>query len=62
MADKQKRGECYFYPEKFSVDHKCAMKGVFLMELEEEDDTAALADDLGISLHTLTGLAGANTL
>jgi hypothetical protein len=62
MADKQKRGECYFYPKKFSVDHKCAMKGVFLMELEEEDDATTLADDLGISLHALTGLTGANTL
>jgi hypothetical protein len=62
MVDKRKCGECYFYPEKFSVDHKCAMKGIFLMELEEEDDAAALADDLGISLHRLTGLTGANTM
>jgi hypothetical protein len=29
------------------------MKGVFLMELIEEDDPDALADDLGISLHAL---------
>jgi hypothetical protein len=62
MAEKRKRGECYFCPEKFSMDHKCAMKGVFLMELEEEDETPALVDDLGISLHALTGITGANTM
>jgi hypothetical protein len=38
------------------------MKGVFLMELAEEDDLDALADDLGISLHALTGLLDANTM
>jgi predicted aspartyl protease len=38
------------------------MKGVFLMELEEDDGAATLADDLGISLHALTGIAGANTM
>jgi hypothetical protein len=62
MAEKRKRGECYFCPEIFSMDHKCAMKGVFLMELEEEDETPALADDLRISLHALTGITGANTM
>jgi hypothetical protein len=46
----------------FSMDHKCAMKGVFLMELEEEDETPALGDDLRISLHALTGITGANTM
>jgi hypothetical protein len=62
MADKRKRGECYFCLEKFSVDDKCAMKRVFLMELEEEDDVVTLDDDLGISLHALTGIAWANTM
>jgi hypothetical protein len=28
-----------------SPDHKCAMKGVFLMELEEDDDQSVLAND-----------------
>jgi hypothetical protein len=54
MANKRKKGECYSCPKKFSQEHKCAMKGVFLMELIEEDDPDALADDLGISLHALT--------
>jgi hypothetical protein len=29
------------------LDHKCASKGVFLMELEEDDDPATVANDLG---------------
>jgi hypothetical protein len=62
MANKRKQGECYFCPKKFSADHKCAMTGLFLMELEEEDHVAALADGLGISLHALTRLTGANTM
>jgi hypothetical protein len=37
------------------------MKGVFLIELEEADEAAAL-EDLGISLHALTGIAGANIM
>jgi hypothetical protein len=62
MAEKQKKGECYFCPEKFSQDHKCAMKGVFLMELTEEDDPKSLADDLRISLHALMGISNAKTM
>jgi hypothetical protein len=61
MADKRKKGECYFYMEKFSLDHKCASKGGFLMELED-DDPAQVADELGVSLHALTGLCSANTM
>jgi hypothetical protein len=61
MADKRKKGECYFCPENFTPEHKCTMKGVFLMELTEEYPTD-LADDLGISLHALTGLSSANTM
>jgi hypothetical protein len=61
MADKRKKGECYFCTEKFSLDHKCASKGVFLMELEDDDPTQ-VADELGVSLHALTGLCGTNTM
>jgi hypothetical protein len=62
MADKRKKGECYFCSEKFSLDHKCATKGGFLMELEEDDDPATVADELGVLLHALTGLCGTNTM
>jgi hypothetical protein len=60
MADKRKKGECYFCLEKFSLEHKCASKGVFLMELEDDDDLVLLADELGVSLHALTSLASTN--
>ncbi|KAJ1259396.1 hypothetical protein BS78_10G151600 [Paspalum vaginatum] len=62
MADKRRKGECYFCTEKFGPDHKCTSKGIFLLELEDdasEDDAAA---DLGISLHALTGITTANTM
>jgi hypothetical protein len=32
------------------------------MELEEDDDPAQVADELGVSLHALTGLCGTNTM
>jgi hypothetical protein len=62
MANKHKKDECYFCLEKFSLDHKCASKGVFLMELEEIDDPEVVANKLGVSLHALTGLCCANTM
>jgi hypothetical protein len=61
MADKRKKGECYFYTDKFTLDHKCASKGFFLMELEDDDPTQ-VADELGVSLHALTGLCDTNTM
>jgi hypothetical protein len=61
MAVKWKKGECYFCPEKFAPDHKCAMKGFFLMEFVEDDDSSALVQDMGISLHALTCLSNTNT-
>jgi hypothetical protein len=61
MVDKRKKGECYFCTEKFSLDHKCASKGGFLMELED-GDLAQVADELGVSFHALTGLCGTNTM
>jgi hypothetical protein len=45
MADKRKKGGCYFCHEKFSQEHKCAKKGVFLMELNDVADPASLADE-----------------
>jgi hypothetical protein len=49
-------------PKKNSSEHKCASKGGFLMELEDDDDPALLADELGVSLHTLTSLVGMNMM
>jgi hypothetical protein len=61
MADKRKKGECYFCPEKFSPEHKCTSKGFFLMELED-NDLGLLADELSVLLHALTGLTGTNMM
>jgi hypothetical protein len=48
--------------QKSSQRITSVMKGVFLMELEDDDDATAVADDLGISLHALIGITGANTM
>jgi hypothetical protein len=37
------------------------IQGGFLMELEDDDPTQ-VADELGVSLHALTGLCGTNTM
>jgi hypothetical protein len=57
MVSKRKKGECYFCPEKFSHQHKCAMKGVFLMVFNDVNDPMLLVDELGILLHTLTDVS-----
>jgi hypothetical protein len=48
---KRANDECYYYPEKFSNDHKCKSKGVFLLELDDDAEAEVVAADLGISLH-----------
>lgn len=69
MAQRRAEGLCFNNPEKFSRDHNCPTKGLYLMEL---DDDALLpgtvkpktnpSDDVEISLHTLTGIKTANTM
>lgn len=44
------QGECYFCSEKFSPDHKCAPKGVYLPELDDEASADEAAEELGLSL------------
>ena len=64
MQEKRQNGQCYFCPEPYSKDHKCAAKGVFLMELEagEEDPLGADITNLEISLYALIGLGHANSM
>jgi hypothetical protein len=64
VAAKRASGECYHCSEKYTADHKCAARGVFLLELDGEDTgtTDTLAEELGISLHALTGIDIADTL
>jgi hypothetical protein len=61
MAAKLANRECYYYPEKYIGDHKCPVKGVFLLEID--DDVAEEAvEELGISLHALTGIDVGETM
>jgi len=39
IAENRANGQCYFCPEKFSKDHKCATKGVFLLAMDNDDDS-----------------------
>jgi hypothetical protein len=43
-------------------DHKCASKGVFLIEMDDDVEVDVAADELGISLDTLTGIDVSNTM
>lgn len=61
LAAKRARGECYNCTEKYTADHKCAVKGVFFLELADEDEEEVAAE-LGISLHALTGTEVGNTM
>ena len=66
MAQRRIDGLCFNCPEKFTPGHidKCTMKGIYLMELDDSvavDDTAS-NEDLGISLHALTGIMMAETM
>jgi hypothetical protein len=56
LAAKRASGECYHCTEKYTSDHICANKGVFLLELTEDDEGGETLDDVGISLHALTGI------
>jgi hypothetical protein len=38
------------------------MKRIFVMELDNKEDSDVVADDLGISLHALTSLSGVKTM
>jgi hypothetical protein len=62
LAAKRANGECYHCSEKYSVDHKCTTKGVFLIQLDADMDEEDIAEDLGISLHALTGIDIGDTM
>jgi hypothetical protein len=53
---KHTNGECYYCSEKFSNDHKCKSKSVFLLEMDDGDEPDVVTEDLGISLHMLTDI------
>lgn len=63
MQEKGQNGQCYFCPEPYSKDHKCAAKGVFLMDLADgEEDPLDEINNLEISLSALIGLNSADSM
>jgi hypothetical protein len=62
MATKRANGECYHCPAKYTADHKCPVKGVFLLELDDDIGEDEAVEELGISLHALTGIKVAETM
>lgn len=44
MADRKAQGQCFNCPEKFHHNHKCTLKGMYWIELDEDDVTG---DDHG---------------
>ncbi|XP_022680786.1 uncharacterized protein LOC111256682 [Setaria italica] len=59
LAEKRASGQCYFCPEKFSKDHKCAGHGgVFRLAMgDKAGDVEINSDDIHISLHALHDIA-----
>jgi hypothetical protein len=62
LATKRANGECYRCTKKYSADHQCSSKGVFLLELDDGVEEVEAIEELGISLHALTGIDVANTM
>jgi hypothetical protein len=62
MAAKRANGECYYCPEKYTGDHKCPVKGVFLLELDDDVAEEEVVEELGISLHAITGINVGETM
>jgi hypothetical protein len=62
MAAKRANGECYYCLVKYAADHKCPVKGVFLLELDDDVVEEEAVEELGISLHALTGIDVGETM
>lgn len=62
MAANRARDECYYCTEKFVPGHKCSNNGVFLLELDDNQDLDSVVEELGISLNALTGINVADTM
>jgi hypothetical protein len=64
MAEKRASGLCYFCPEKFSKDHKCAGRGgAYCLAMDDETGSVDIFDeDVRISLHALNGITSEDTI
>ena len=51
LAEKRKKQECFFCPEKYTPDHVCSKKGAFVLDMEEDAELAVLEEELA-SLYT----------
>jgi hypothetical protein len=62
LAAMRANGECYRCPEKYVEGHMCSSKGVFLLEMDDDVEPETAAEELGISLHSFTGIDITNTM
>ena len=69
MAQRRVDGLCFNCPEKFTQDHNCTKKGLYLMELDDDTslndavvDKPASDANVAISLHALMGIKTADTM
>lgn len=67
MAQRWVEGLCFNCPEKFSKDHNCMTKSLYLMELDDDAPLMSAAEteptpseNVKISLHALTGIKTAD--
>lgn len=62
MPDRLAKGLCNSYQEKFSWNHRCSMKEIYLLKLDEEEDMEDDNDHVEILLHALTGIHTGRTM
>jgi hypothetical protein len=64
MAAKREHGECSNCSKKFSHEHLkvCPMKGIYLLQMHDDDTTMEDEDDPRISLHAITGISLVETM
>jgi hypothetical protein len=64
MTTKRERDECYNCLEKFSREHikVCPMKGIYLLQMTEDDASHEEEADPLISLHAITGVSPVETM
>lgn len=62
MADRRAKGLCYTCLEKFHRDHQSAMKGDYLLELDDEEEDTDQTTKVEVSLHALTDIRTNRTM
>lgn len=62
MNERHLKGLCYNCPAKFTRDHVCSFKGIYLLELDDDSDDETADTDVHISLHAITGVGTSQTM